>query len=62
MTVSEKCDRVSALLEKIKRYDTIVRADTFGNEAMDDLKDNSKGIADEAKDELDEIKSEVDNW
>lgn len=62
MTISEKCDRVSALLERLKRYDAIVRGDNFGDEAMDELKSNAKGIVDEAKDELVKIKSEVDNW
>lgn len=62
MAIPEKCDRVSALLERLKRYDAIVRGDNFSPEAMDDLKSNAKGIVDEAKDELVEIKAEVDNW
>ena len=62
MTIPEKCDRVSALLERLKRYDAIVRGDSFSPEAMDELKNNAKGIVDEAKDELVEIKAEVDNW
>lgn len=62
MTISEKCDRVSALLTKIKRYEAIVVGDTFGGDAMDEIKDNTKSIADEAKAELDLIKDEVDSW
>ena len=62
MTISERCDRVSALLVRLKRYDAIVRGDSFGNEALGEIKSNAKGIVDEAKDELVEIKAEVDNW
>jgi len=62
MTISERCDRVLALLERIKRYDTVVRGDNFTPSALDELKSNAKGIVDEAKDELVEIKAEVDNW
>ncbi|GAH48137.1 unnamed protein product [marine sediment metagenome] len=62
MAIPERCDRVSALLDRLKRYDAIVRGDNFGDEAMSELKSNAKGIVDEAKDELVEIKAEVDNW
>ncbi|MBA7695230.1 hypothetical protein ES703_103852 [subsurface metagenome] len=62
MTIPEKCDRVSALLDRLKRYDAIVRNDNFTDEALNELKSNAKGIVDEAKDELVEIKAEVDNW
>ncbi|GAI98023.1 unnamed protein product [marine sediment metagenome] len=62
MAIPEKCDRVSALLDRLKKYDTIVKGDNFGPEAMDDLKSNAKGIVDESKEELDQIKSEVDSW
>ncbi|GAH06786.1 unnamed protein product, partial [marine sediment metagenome] len=57
-----RCSRVSALLERVKRYSAIVKGDSFSNGATGEMKDNVKDILDEVKDEVDQIKSEVDNW
>lgn len=62
MTISERCDRISALLVRLKRYDAIVRGDNFSNSALGEIKSNAKDILDEVKGEIDLIKSEVDNW
>lgn len=62
MAIPERCNRISALLTRVKRYDAIVRNDNFTNSALDEMKNNAKDILKDAKDELDEVKSEVDNW
>ena len=62
MAIPERCGRVSALLDKVKRYSVIVRNDSFSNGATGEMKDNVKDILDKVKDEVDLIKDEVDNW
>jgi len=62
MAIETRANRISALLTRVKRYDAIVRNDTFTNSALDEMKNNAKDVLDEVKDEVDLIKSEVDNW
>lgn len=62
MAIPERCDRISALLSRLKRYDAIVRQDSFTNSALDEMKKNCKDLIKDAKDELNEIKSEVNSW
>ena len=62
MAIPERCDRISALLTRLKRYDAIVRNDTFTNSALDEMKGNCRDIIKDAKDELNEIKKEVNSW
>lgn len=62
MAILERCDRIMALLGRVKRYDAIVRNDTFTNSALDEMRGNCKDIIKDTKDELNEIKKEVDSW
>lgn len=62
MAIPERCGRILSLLDRVKRYDTIVRNDTFTNSALGEMKDNVKDVLDQVKDEIDLIKDEVDNW
>jgi len=62
MAISGRCSKVSALLDRVKRYSVIVRNDSFSNGATGEMKNNVKDILDEVKDEVDLIKDEVDNW
>ena len=62
MAIPERCSRISALLTNVKRYDAIVRQNSFTNSALDEMKSNAKDFLKEVKDEVDLIKSEVDNW
>jgi len=62
MAIPERCDRVSALLIRLKRYDAIVRQNSFTKDALDEMKDNCKDVIKDAKSELNEIKSEVNSW
>lgn len=62
MALSERCARVLALLDRVKRYDAIVRNDSFSPDALNELRNNAKTIIEEAKVEIDQIKAEVDNW
>jgi hypothetical protein len=62
MAIPERCDRILALLIRLKRYDTMVRQDTFTNSARGEMKQNCKDLIKDAKGELDEIKSEVNSW
>jgi len=62
MAIPERCSRVSTLLDRVKRYNVIVKGDSFSNDATSEMKDNVKYILDKVKDELDLIKDEVDSW
>jgi len=62
VAIPERCSRISALLTNLKRYDAIVRSDSFTNSALDEMKNNAKDLLKEVKDEVDLMKSEVDNW
>lgn len=62
MAISERCDRVLTLLTMLKRYDAIVKHDSFTNDALAEMKQNCKDLIKNAKNELDEIKSEVNSW
>lgn len=62
MVIPERCDRISALLTRLKRYDAIVSQDSFTKDALDEMKQNCKDLIKKVKDELNEIKSEVNSW
>lgn len=62
MAIPERCNRIMTLLTNVRRYDAIVRQNSFTHSAIDEMKDNCKDVIKDAKDELDEIKNEVDSW
>lgn len=62
MTIDTRINRVITLLNRVKKYSDIVTADNFEKQTLADMKGNVKDILDEAKDEIDLIKAEVDNW
>jgi len=62
MTVETRINRIATLLGRVKKYADLVITDNFENQTLADMKGNVKNILDEAKDELDEIKSDVDHW
>ena len=47
---------------RLKRYDAIVSQDSFTKDALDEMKQNCKDLIKKVKDELNEIKSEVNSW
>ncbi|GAI07663.1 unnamed protein product [marine sediment metagenome] len=62
MTIETRINRVVTLLNRVKKYADLVSTDNFEKQTLADMKGNVKDILDEAKDEIGEIKSEVDNW
>ncbi len=62
MTIETRINRIVTLLNKVKRYSELVTTDNFEEQTLADMKGNVKNILDEAKVEIDQIKSEVDNW
>jgi len=62
MAIPERCDRVLTLLTMLKRYDAIVRQNTFTKDALAEMKQNCKDLIRDAKAELDEVKREVNSW
>jgi len=61
VAISGKCDRVSALLGRIKRYDAIIRNNNFTGEALAEMKQNCREIIRETSMELREILREVNS-
>ena len=62
MAIETRINRIATLLNRVKKYADLVTADNFENQTLADMKGNVKDILDEAKGEIDLIKSEVDNW
>jgi len=62
MAISERCDRISTLLTMLKRYDAIVKHNSFTKDALGEMKQNCKDLIRDAKTELDEIKGKVNSW
>ena len=60
--IQARIDRIRALLTRVERYNTIVVTDSFTQDALVEMKTNVKAFCDQVKDEIAEIKSEVDNW
>lgn len=62
MSIENNCNNIRGILDRIARYNKIVRADSFSQDALGEMKDNCRDLADNAKAELDKIKAELDNW
>ena len=62
MTIENRVERVKVLLDRIKVYNRLVIQNSFKPETVDDMRDNAKEMCGEAKSEVDQIKTEVDQW
>ncbi len=63
MTISARTNRISNLLNNhLKVYCDVVEYGGLSGDALGEIKGKAKGIIQEVKDEIDQIKEEVDNW
>lgn len=63
MIISAKINRIHNLLNNhLKAYCDVVEYGGLSEDALGEIKDKAKGIIQETKDEVDQIKSEVDSW
>jgi len=62
MSVINKVNAVTRLLERINDYERIILADGFEAATVVDMKSNAKDLCDAAKAEIDNIKTEIDSW
>ncbi|MBA7654303.1 hypothetical protein ES703_62180 [subsurface metagenome] len=62
MSIESRIDGVNRLLQRIRDYKRMIEADSFEPATVEDMKGNAKAMCDQAKDELDEIKNEIDSW
>jgi len=63
MNISARTNRIHNLLNNhLKAYCDVVEYGGLSEDALGEIKGKAKGIVQEAKDELDQIKTEVDNW
>lgn len=63
MAIETRANKIYELLNNhLKAITSVVLAGSLTDDTIADLKDKAKGIVDDAKDELDLIKDEVDNW
>jgi len=63
MTISARTNRIHNLLNNhLKAYCDVVEYGGLSEDALGEIKDKAKGIVQDAKDELDQIKAEVDGW
>lgn len=63
MIISARINRIHNLLNNhLKAYCDVVEYGGLSEDALVEIKDKAKGIIQETKDEVDQIKSEVDSW
>lgn len=62
MMIGERIGRILNLLERIRRYERVITADNLEPATVDDMKGNAKDFCDQAKAEINQIKSEIDEW
>lgn len=60
--IGQRVEQVLRLLDKVRSYDRLITSDSFEPDTISDMKGNAKDICKQAKDEIDLIKSEIDEW
>lgn len=62
MAIGDRVDGVKRLLDRVHDYEHLIVADNFEPATIDDMKGNAKALCDAAKAEIDNIKSEINQW
>ena len=62
MSIKDKIDEVAILLQKVKKFDDLIFGNSFTDATVLDMKQSAKDICDEAKGDIDDIKTEIDSW
>lgn len=62
MSIKDKIDDAAFLLQKVKKYDDLILGNNFTDATVLDMKQNAKDVCDEAKADIDDIKTEIDGW
>lgn len=62
MAIDDSIEVIKQLLEKVRSYNRLISSDNFDPLTIEDMKGNAKDICNQAKTELDEMKSEIDQW
>lgn len=60
--ISQRVEEVLHLLDRVRSYDRLITSDSFKPDTISDMKNNAKDICKQAKDEIDLIKGEIDEW
>lgn len=62
MSIKDKIDEVAILLQKVKKFDDLIFGNSFTDATVLDMKQSAKDVCDEAKGDIDDIKTEIDSW
>lgn len=62
MAVQDRLERISKLVDKIRRYNQLVVEDSLEPTTVVDMQGNVKDLCNEIKGEADQIKTEVGQW
>lgn len=62
MSIKDKIDEAATLLQKVKKFDDLMLGNSFTDATVIDMKQSAKDVCDEAKGDIDDIKSEIDGW
>jgi len=62
MGINEEIEKIKTLLQRIHQYNTLIVFDNFESDTVSDMQGNAKNLCDVAKDCIDGIKAEIDNW
>ncbi|MBA7627942.1 hypothetical protein ES703_35411 [subsurface metagenome] len=60
--IHQLVNETQGLLSQIDRYNTIVTANSFSDQALREMRDNVKSMADQVKAKMDQIKVDADGW
>ena len=62
MAINEKIEEIKLLLYEVRKHSDLVIANSFEPDTVSDMKGNAKDICDEAKVDIDDIKTEINSW
>ncbi len=62
MSVAERIALIRSLLDKLHGYQRMIDGNSFENSTVTDIKGNAKDLCDQVKNEINSIKTEIDQW
>ena len=60
--IQDNIRNIKRLLEKLEAYDNLITGDNFEPATVTDMKENAKGVCNQIKAEVDQIKAEIGQW
>lgn len=62
MSIESKIDDIAEELQLVRAANTLIDADGFSGDTVDDMKTKAKDVCDTIKDHVDDLKDLIDDW